>query len=246
MNLCIIIPHYNHTKALAKLLLQLAPLAYPCIIIDDGSDAAEKKQLSDITQHYPQIKILELSQNTGKGAAMHRGFDYALHQSYSHALQIDADGQHCIADISKLIAAATLHPQHLISAKPIFDTDIPKSRLYGKKVTSFWVTVETWSSAIVDAMCGFRIYPLPSTVNIMNTVRVSRRMAFDIDILVRHYWAKTPLLFIPSPVIYPMDGISHFKLLKDNVLISLLHCRLFFGMLIRIPQLLARALSHEP
>ncbi len=245
MKCCILIPHYNHIRALSKLLLQLEPLAYYCIIVDDGSDAAAKEQLYALEQQYSWLDIIDLNQNSGKGSAMHRGFNHALQLGYSHALQIDADGQHCVQDIPKLMAAARQYPQRLICAKPIFDEHIPKSRLYGRKITHFWVAIETWSLRIADAMCGFRVYPLQSTVKIMNSVNISRRMDFDIDIIVRHYWAKTPLLFLSSAVTYPVDGVSHFKLLRDNVLISKLHCRLFFGMLARIPQLLSRTLGHE-
>ena len=245
MKCCLLIPHYNHIQALGQLLLQLEPLAYYCIIVDDGSNMETKKKLYTISKQYPWLDILNLFPNTGKGAAIHYGLSHALRLGYSHALQIDADGQHCVQDIPKLVAAAKQYPQHLICANPIFDEHIPKNRLYGRKITNFWVAIETWSTAIADAMCGFRVYPLQSTLKIMNSTKVGRRMDFDIDILVRHYWAKTPLQFIPSAVAYPTDGVSHFKMLKDNVLISKLHCRLFFSMLARIPQLLSRTLSHE-
>jgi len=41
-------------------------------------------------------------------------------------------------------------------------------------------------------------------------------------------------------VIYPQGGQSHFRALQDNLKISWLHTRLFFGMLPRIPLLLLR------
>ena len=65
-------------------------------------------------------------------------------------------------------------------------------------------------------------------------------MDFDIEIVVRLYWQGLGVINISTEVQYPMDGISHFKMLQDNLLISRKHAQLFFGMLWRFPQLLMR------
>ncbi len=49
----------------------------------------------------------------------------------------------------------------------------------------------------------------------------------------------------PTRVTYPAGGVSHFKGLRDNVLISRMHARLFFGMLGRAPALLWRRLARR-
>ncbi len=244
MNLCILIPDYNHASTLIPLLTKLASYQLPCIIIDDGSDRLTKAEITKAAQNFTWVKVITLAENQGKGVAMLAGFREAAAQNYTHALQIDADGQHAVEDVAKFIQLATAHPAALISGKPVYDSSVPKSRLHGRKITHFWVAIETWSGEIADAMCGSRIYPLAPTLAIMQTHCVGKRMDFDIGILVHLFWAGIAVKFIPTPVIYPQDGISHFHLWHDNWRITLLHTRLFFGMLYRIPRLLARKLQH--
>ena len=57
---------------------------------------------------------------------------------------------------------------------------------------------------------------------------------------MRLYWDGIEVVSLPTKVGYPEDGVSHFKTWTDNVLITRLHTALFFGMLPRIPRLLAR------
>src|SRR5690606_17949432 len=81
-------------------------------------------------------------------------------RGFSHALQIDADGQHDAADIPALLALAKANPEALVSGWPQYGDDMPRSRRYGRWITHFWVWIETLSLAIKDSMCGFRVYPL--------------------------------------------------------------------------------------
>ena len=72
--------------------------------------------------------------------------------------------------------------------------------------------------------------------------RCGSRMEFDPEILVRAVWEGMPVVSMPTRVTYPLDGISHFKMWRDNVRISWMHTRLFFGMLWRAPMILLRRL----
>ena len=51
------------------------------------------------------------------------------------------------------------------------------------------------------------------------------------------------VVILPTPVRYPADGVSHFKLWLDTVMISRMHARLFFGMVWRAPRLLWRRIA---
>ena len=128
----------------------------------------------------------------------------------------------------------------MIIGQPEFDDSVPKKRLYGRYATHIWVWINTLSFEIKDSMCGFRIYPLASTIDLLNTAKFQLRMGFDTEILVRLKWNNVPFVNVPTKVIYPENGISHFNALRDNIGISKAHTRLFFGMLIRLPQLLSR------
>ncbi|MEH6394875.1 glycosyltransferase family 2 protein [Pseudoalteromonas sp.] len=240
---CIVIPNYNHTNAIAGVLSELGELSLPIIMIDDGSDADAKQLFASLGQSYRFLTLLTHSENQGKGGAVQTGLRYAFANGFSHAIQVDADGQHSLNDISKLIAASEKAPDNVVSGCPIYDSSVPKHRYLSRYITHFWVWVETLSFDIVDSMCGFRVYPLQQTEQLMNKRTLGTRMDFDIEILVRLYWQGARVTFIPTQVIYPEDGVSHFRALHDNIGISWLHTRLFFGMLVRIPKLLWRKVA---
>ena len=156
----------------------------------------------------------------------------------SHAIQIDADGQHDLNDVDQLVARSKLYPKALVSGQPIYDESISKGRYYGRFITHFWVYIETLSFALKDTMCGFRVYPLDAYITLINSTRLGNKMDFDIEVMVKLYWQGTPVEFIKTKVHYPENGISHFNVWDDNVLISKMHTRLFFGMLWRLPRLI--------
>ncbi|MDU7097266.1 MAG: glycosyltransferase [Enterobacter sp.] len=173
---CVLIPCYNHGAMIASVLSRLAPFGLPCLVVDDGSDAVTRRELERLAAEQPQMTLVRLAQNAGKGAAVIRGLEECARTGYTHAVQVDADGQHAIEDIPKLAAREPL----------------------------------------------------------------GKRMDFDTEVMVRLYWQGNTSVFLPTRVTYPQDGLSHFDALKDNVRISLMHTRLFFGMLPRMPGLLFR------
>ncbi|MUK37906.1 glycosyltransferase [Aliivibrio fischeri] len=242
---CFLIPCYNHGKTIPAVVESLMSYGYPMIIVDDGSENETKRILEEVTQHNESITLITLAENQGKGGAVIAGIEKAYQQSYSHAIQIDADGQHDLEALPKLIAESQEYPTALISGQPIYDESVPKSRLYGRYATHIWVWIETLSFTIKDSMCGFRSYPIGPTINVLERAVLGRRMDFDTEIMVRMYWNETDIRFINTRVIYPEDGISHFDALWDNVKISWMHTKLFFGMLPRIPSLLKRKPVQE-
>lgn len=237
---CIVIPCYNHGGMMPGVLARLASFDLPVFIVDDGSETATQQQLERLARENERVTLVRLARNQGKGAAVVKGFETAAVAGYTHALQVDADGQHQIEDIPRLLDDARAHPESLISGRPRYDASVPKSRLYGRYITHFWVWVETLSLSIKDSMCGFRVYPLAATLALTSQRKIGQRMDFDTEIMVRLYWQGTASRFIDTRVTYPDNGISHFDALRDNLRISLMHTRLFFGMLPRIPSLLFR------
>ncbi|EOZ3811930.1 TPA: glycosyltransferase [Citrobacter youngae] len=240
---CVLIPCYNHGAMMSGVLDRLQPFNLPCIVVDDGSDKTTQDELARLAAEYSNLTLIRLPVNAGKGAAVISGIQAAADAGFSHAVQVDADGQHAIEDIPRLLALAKEHPAALISGQPIYDDSVPRSRLYGRWVTHIWVWIETLSLQLKDSMCGFRVYPVTPTLQLAQRVTLGKRMDFDTEVMVRLYWQGNPSYFIPTRVIYPQDGLSHFDALKDNLRISLMHTRLFFGMLPRIPSLLFRRSS---
>ncbi|WP_061011215.1 glycosyltransferase family 2 protein [Photobacterium leiognathi] len=238
-NPCFLIPCYNHGATVPAVIDALTSYGFPIIIVDDGSELATRKILSEQAKR-PNITIVTLPKNQGKGGAVIAGIKQADRLGFSHALQIDADGQHDLTALPKLLEASQAHPEALISGQPIYDDSVPKSRLYGRYATHIWVWIETLSFNIKDSMCGFRSYPIRPIVNVINHNQLGLRMDFDTEIMVRFYWDDGDIRFIDTKVIYPENGISHFDALWDNVKISWMHTKLFFGMLPRIPKLIKR------
>jgi len=241
MKVCAVVPVYNHGAAVGAVVRALLGYGLPCVLVDDGSDADCAQVLVNLSIAHPeQVTLTRLSVNQGKGGAMMEGLRLAQQLGYSHALQIDADGQHDVRDIPAFLAASVAQPDSVICGCPVYDASVPKGRLYGRYLTHVWVWINTLSFDIKDSMCGFRVYPLEPTVALIDATAIGRRMDFDVEVLVRLYWRGVGVVNQPTHVSYPSDGISHFRVWLDNVLISRMHTQLFFGMLLRLPALLWR------
>lgn len=243
---CAVIPVYNHGKTIASVVARLRDHGLSCILVDDGSEPECARVLENLAQSDPAaIVLIRHQRNGGKGAAVDDGMHRAQALGYTHVLQIDADGQHALGDVPAFLAASRDHPQSVICGAPIYGADMPRSRYYGRWLTHVWVWINTLSFEIRDAMCGFRLYPLASVIPVLEQHSTGQRMDFDIGVLVHLHWRRIPMRWIATRVDYPQDGVSHFKLWRDNVLISRMHAMLFLGMLVRAPALLSRRLSRK-
>ncbi len=238
MKQCFIIPVYNHPHYLQALVQHLHTFQLPIIMVNDGSDQECTALLRQIAAEYAQVDLVEHEVNQGKGQAVITGLLHAEKNGFSHALQLDADGQHDWQDIPHFLEASQQHPQAMVIGQPIFDASVPKKRLYGRYATHIWVWINSLSLEIKDSMCGFRVYPLASTVHILKTAKFQPRMGFDSEILVRLKWENVSFVNVPTRVVYPENGISHFNVWRDNLGLSKAHSRLFAGMLIRLPKLI--------
>jgi len=239
MKLGAVIPVYNHGGPIAGVVAALRGHGLPVLLVDDASEPGCAAVLDRLAQQ-ADVTLLRLPVNEGKGGAVIAGLRRAAQLGWTHALQIDADGQHDTRDVPAFAAAAEAAPTQMICGYPIYDDSVPKARLYGRYATHIWVWINTLSLAIRDSMCGFRIYPLAGTLPVVEREHIGRRMDFDTEIAVRLYWSGMGVVNVPTRVRYPEDGVSHFRVWKDNVLISAMHTRLFFGMLLRAPMLLWR------
>lgn len=230
---CIIIPCYRHGAALGGVLHALQQFQLPIIVVDDGNDAAEQALIAAaIAPYAASTTLVRREHNGGKGAAMVTGLEEAQAQGFSHALQVDADGQHDLAAIPKMLELSSKEPHALISGQPQYDDSIPTGRKIGRYLTHFWVWVETLSFELKDSMCGLRVYPV--SASLAQSRLSGQQMDYDTEVMVRLYWAGHPVRFVPVKVHYPQDGFSNFRMFEDNVKISWMHTRLVTQGILRL------------
>lgn len=235
---CVLIPVYNHHQVLGQTLTRIAALELPVVLVDDGSEPDSRAVLLQLAAIHKHVQMVTHTQNRGKGGAIKTGLRTALQQGFTHAFQVDADGQHNLEDIPRFLAMAQATPDTLIAGRPVFNESVPKVRFYGRYLTHGLVWLNTLSLQVEDSMCGFRVYPLRASCQLLDAEPMGERMDFDSEFMVRWHWRHWPLIQLPTKVIYPENGISHFLMWRDNKLIAWMHVRLFAGMLWRLPRIL--------
>jgi glycosyltransferase involved in cell wall biosynthesis len=228
---CILIPTYNNPKTLRGVVEKAYRHLPHVIVIDDGS-GSEARQIAEQLERDNLARVVRFAINRGKGAAVKTGFLLAQKLGYTHALQVDADGQHELDDIPLFLESSRKWPDSLIVGQPVFDASAPKSRLFGRTISNFWVRVETGGEFRNDTLCGFRIYPLDPASKVRCS---SDRMDFDVEILVRLIWHGVQTQLISTRIRYfdeASGAVSHFHSVRDNVRITWLHTRLVFEALL--------------
>ena len=239
-----VIPVYNHEHAVPAVAENLRVHGLPVVLVDDGSSESCRLALERLAAE-TGAPLVRLPVNGGKGAAVIAGLRRALELGFTHALQVDADGQHDLGDVPKFLAAAGAEPGAVICGRPLFDASIPKVRFISRYITHVLVWLQTLSvSRVRDSMCGFRLYPLRTVLEVVDRDGVGRRMDFDVELLVKLVWRGRTLRWIDTRVSYPTDGISHFRMLYDNLRLAGMHVRLVLGMLWRAPLLVWRRMRH--
>lgn len=238
-NPVIVIPVFQHGELLGATVSRLLALDIPLIVVNDGSDALQSELIHKACQD-EQVLLINRPFNGGKGAAVIDGLREAKNRGYSHAFQIDGDGQHDTSNLSEFTATSRQNPDALILGYPQYDETVPLARQLGRRLTQLWVCINTLSFRIRDSMCGFRIYPISSILEIIDHSNIGKHMEFDVELCVRALWKGLPVVNLPVLVTYPEDGKSNFRVFQDNLLISFMHARLFVGMLLWLSKRLLR------
>jgi len=242
----VLIPSYNPGPQVYETVRAARAQWAPVWVVVDGSTDGTAQGLQDLAAKDPQLKVRVLPANGGKGAAVLHGLDLAAEQGFTHALTMDADGQHPADLIPAFMAASQQAPAAMILGKPVFDADAPALRVQGRKISNGWANLETLWAGIGDSLYGFRIYPIEPLRQVMRGQRWMRRFDFDPEAVVRLCWRGVRPINLPAPVKYlraDEGGVSHFNYLRDNTLLSWMHLRLMLGFLLRLPLLLRRRLT---
>jgi glycosyltransferase involved in cell wall biosynthesis len=236
----VLIPSYD-TGPLVLETVHAARLAWtPVWVVVDGSTDGTTERLRHMAAGDAGLRVLALTRNQGKGAAILHGLRAARADGFTHALTMDADGQHPADHIPAFMAASAAAPAAMILGRPVFEAAAPALRVQGRRISNFWANLETLWAGIGDSLCGFRVYPIAPLLAEMEATRWMRRFDFDAEAAVRLCWRGVGIVNLAAPVRYlrPEEGgVSQFRYGRDNVLLTWMHTRLMLGFLARLPLL---------
>ncbi len=244
----VLIPSYNTGRKLIETVREARAQWTPVWVVIDGStdDSAAAVQALAQTDH--GLKLLVLPNNQGKGAALLHGLQAAQAAGFTHALTMDADGQHPAALIAPFIQASSERTDAMILGRPVFDASAPLLRVRGRRVSNWWTNLETLGAGIADSLYGFRVYPIAPLIDVMRAQPWMRRFDFDTEAVVRLAWRGVKPINIDAPVRYlsaDEGGVSHFRYVRDNLLLSWMHLRLMLEFALRLPFLLVQKLRGK-
>lgn len=244
----VLIPSYNTGGKVLQTVWDARRIWQPVWVVVDGSTDGTLEALRALARDDPGIRVLALPRNQGKGAAILHGLREAEAAGYTHAMTLDADGQHPTDKIGEFMAASQANPDALILGRPVFDASAPRVRRHGRKLSNWCAELETLGAGIGDSLCGFRVYPVSPLREIMERQPWMRRFDFDAEAAVRLCWRGVRPINLAAPVKYfrpDEGGVSHFRYLRDNALLTWMHTRLILESLLRWPLLLARRLVNR-
>lgn len=242
----VLIPSYNPGPKVFETVRAARAHWAPVWIVVDGSTDGTAAGLAALARQDTGLRVLVRERNGGKGTAVLAGLEEALRHGFTHALVMDSDGQHPADRIPAFMAASTAQPEAMVLGEPVFDASAPAIRVKGRRISNWWANCETLWAGIHDSLCGFRVYPIAALVREMRASLGMRRFDFDVEAAVRLSWRGVPAVNLSAPIRYfsaAEGGVSHFNYWRDNVLLTSMHARLFFGFLVRLPWLLARRLA---
>ena len=239
----VLIPSYNPGAKVYETVRAARSYWSPVWVVVDGSDDGSTEGLLSMAAVDSGLRVMVLPHNQGKGAAVLFGLDQAAAAGYSHVLSMDSDGQHPADCIPSFMAASEQQPAAMILGMPVFDASAPGLRVNGRKISNWWANLETLWAGIGDSLFGFRVYPVEPLRRVMRGQRWMRHFDFDPEAVVRLCWRGVRPVNLPAAVRYyrkEEGGVSHFRYLRDNLLLTWMHTRLFAGFVLRLPVLLAR------
>ncbi len=239
----VLLPTYNSGPRLVAVVAEVLRHWRPVVVVVDGSTDGSDAPVRALAAGEPDLTVITLPVNSGKGAAVLAGARAAADRGFTHALVMDADGQHPAESIVEFMAASEQAPQALVLGRPVFPPNVPAARRHGRKLSVGLVRFELAGRGIDDPLFGFRVYPLAPLLQVLGARRGGRRYDFDTEAAVRLVWSGVRPINLAAPVRYfdrSEGGISHFRYGRDNVRLFWMHTRLITELLLwRWPRVLA-------
>lgn len=244
----LLIPSYNTGPKVYETVAAARAQWNPVWVVTDGSTDGTPAGLKAMAEKDPGLVVIALPANVGKGAALLHGLERAQAAGFTHALTMDSDGQHPAALIPAFMQASLARPETMVLGRPVFDASAPLLRVRGRRVSNWWTNLETLGAGIADSLYGFRVYPIAALVAVMRRQPWMRRFDFDTEAVVRLAWRGVKPVNLDAPVKYltaEEGGVSHFRYVRDNALLSWMHFRLMLEFVLRLPVLAWRRATRR-
>ena len=245
----VVIPSFDTGRKVYEPVSAARAVWQPVFVVVDGSRDGTAEELQQMAADDPGLRVWVLPHNQGKGAAVLRGLQEAHAAGFTHVLTMDADGQHPAQMIPSFMQASQQRPDAMILGRPVFDDSAPLLRVRGRRVSNWWTNLETLGAGVADSLYGFRVYPAGPLLAVMHRQRWMRRFDFDTEAVVRLAWRGVKPINRDAPVKYltaEEGGVSHFRYVRDNALLSWMHTRLMIGFVLRLPALIWRRMRRRP
>ncbi len=185
----VLMPTFDTGPRLKAVVEEVLQRWSPVILVDDGSTDGSVEPVRELIGRYPGLTILTMPANAGKGAAVLKGLECAHALGYTHALVMDADGQHPSAHIRRFMEISVAHPDAMILGKPEFGPEAPAVRVQGRKLSRVMTQISTLGPAIADPLFGFRVYPVEPLLRTLGGGSGGRGYDFDTEAAIRLFWA---------------------------------------------------------
>lgn len=215
--ICVIIPTYNNGNTVCGVIEEAQKQVADVIVVDDGST----DNTSDLLRKM-KVTVVTFESNRGKGHALVAGFRKALEQNYTHAITIDADGQHFPTDIPKFLSALQKNPLGIIiGCRNLTEENMPRRNTFANKFSNFWFRLQT-TIDLPDTQSGYRLYALSS---LRGLKLITSRYEAELELLVFSAWSGVKISTVSVKVYYPPKElrVSHFRPIYDFVRISVLN-----------------------
>lgn len=241
MRLCVIIPTYNNAGTIRRVVEDVQKFCQQIIVVNDGSTDETSVILNAMSS---LVTVVSYEKNRGKGHALVTGFRKAMDMGFTHAITIDADGQHFADDIPQFLDIAEKNEDAIIvGSRNLTEENMPRQNTFANRFSNFWFRLQTGIN-LPDTQSGYRLYPL-SSLSGLNLI--TSRYEAELELLVFAAWAGTQIISVPVKVYYPPadERVSHFRPVYDFVRISILNTFLCIAAIVYgYPRRLARGLRQ--
>lgn len=221
MAVCILIPAYDAERTIAPVVEECAALGYPVVVVDDGSRDATAAVVAAL--RVSGVTLLTHGRNRGKGGALRTGFRWALDNGFEEIVSVDADGQHDVSAIPRLIAAARSGEYDiLIASRHSQFRQMAGLRKFWNRI-GVWCIRKRTGFEITDSQSGFRYY----SRRLLENVQVkSQEYSLEMEILIKAWKGGFTIGSLPVAA-RVVDGrsTSHYRPVVDTFAICMTFLR---------------------